>query len=59
MLIFTYNYDISDFTQDIFKDVTEEIINKTLRTKLNSFSKIQKTPDFNTGSAARLSINNI
>jgi len=59
MLIFTFNYDILDFTQDIFKDVTEEIMNKALRTKLNNFSKKQKTLDFNAGSAARLSINNI
>uniref|UniRef100_A0A2S2NI93 BEN domain-containing protein 6 n=1 Tax=Schizaphis graminum TaxID=13262 RepID=A0A2S2NI93_SCHGA len=34
---------IKDFTQDIFKDVTDEIINKALRTKLNNFSKKQKT----------------
>ncbi|XP_060856449.1 uncharacterized protein LOC132934186 [Metopolophium dirhodum] len=45
---------IKDFTHDIFRDVTDEIMNKAIRTKLNNFSKKPKALDFNAGSATRL-----
>ncbi|CAI6370157.1 unnamed protein product [Macrosiphum euphorbiae] len=45
---------MKDFAQDIFRDVTDEIINKAIITKLNNFSKKPKALNFNAGSATRL-----